>query len=504
MRHSTHWRSLAVLGVFAALVSSAPAGEIHVPRDYPNIQAAIDAAAPGQSVVVADGVWNGRGNANITFRGKAITVRSASGPGACIIDALRSGSAFLFISGEGRDSILEAFTLRGASRSAIQCIRSGPTIRRCIIDDNWNGLYGGGILAEDGASPLVADCVLSNNLAGVGAGASIARASAAFERCVFFGNRTDLFGGGGIAATDSADVHIEACTFHHNDVSGFSGNGSGVLVSGATGLIVNSLFYRNTASFIGGGISSVLSTTRIVNCTVSNNSAADFGGGIYIDGNTTVENSIFWNNLGDEIYVAGGSPVIRYTTVRGGWGGEGNRSDDPRFVDEVNDDYRLAAASPAIDAGDNEAVPQGVEVDLDGNPRFVDDPAAPDTGRGTPPIVDMGAYERQVGEGFTLVIVGDCPGRVTLRWANAVPARPMGILYARNTGNFRIPNGGPCGETYLGLGASQLQLVEVISSGSGSGQVDSTIGTNVCGGYVQLIVAVGRPCPTSNVVQLPQ
>lgn len=503
MQHSTHWRSLAVLGVFAALVSSAPAGEIHVPRDYPNIQAAIDVAAPGQSVVVADGVWSGRGNANLNFRGKAITVRSANGPGACIIDALRSGAACIFNTREGPDSVLEGFSLRGATQSAIQCLGAGPTIRACILNDNWNGLYGGGLFADAGASPSLIDCIVSNNLAGMGAGAAVVRSRASFRRCEFFGNRTDLFGGGGIAATDNADVSIHECIFRENEAIGFSGNGSGILVSRATGLIVNSLCYRNSASFIGGGISSVLSTTRIINTTVSNNRASDFGSGIYIDGNTTVENSIFWNNLGDEVYVAGGSPVIRYTTVRGGWGGEGNRSDDPHFVDVVNDDYRLAAASPAIDAADNEAVPQGVEVDLDGNPRFVDDPAVPDTGRGTPPIVDMGAYERQVGEGFTLVIVGDCPGRVALRWANAVPARPMGILYARNTGNFRIPSGGPCGETYLGLGASQLRLVEVISSGSGSGQVGSTIGTNVCGGYVQLIVADGRPCPTSNVAPLP-
>ena len=37
-----------------------------------------------------------------------------------------------------------------------------------------------------------------------------------------------------------------------------------------------------------------------------------------------------------------------------------------------------------------------IPFDLDGNPRFVDDPDTDDTGHGTPPIVDMGAYEFQV------------------------------------------------------------------------------------------------------------
>ena len=53
----------------------------------------------------------------------------------------------------------------------------------------------------------------------------------------------------------------------------------------------------------------------------------------------------------------------------------------------------MRSGSPAIDAGDNTAVT--VLTDLDGRPRFVDDPNTLDTGNGMPPIVDMGAYEFQ-------------------------------------------------------------------------------------------------------------
>jgi hypothetical protein len=56
-------------------------------------------------------------------------------------------------------------------------------------------------------------------------------------------------------------------------------------------------------------------------------------------------------------------------------------------------DYRLLSGSPCIDAGDNHCVPPAVMTDLDEQPRFVDDPFTSDTGIGTPPIVDMGAYE---------------------------------------------------------------------------------------------------------------
>jgi hypothetical protein len=75
----------------------------------------------------------------------------------------------------------------------------------------------------------------------------------------------------------------------------------------------------------------------------------------------------------------------------------------------VGDDYgdlRLRGDSPCIDAGSNGAVPldsadldddgdtdERTPLDLAGGPRFIDDPATDDTDAGTPPIVDIGAYE---------------------------------------------------------------------------------------------------------------
>ena len=58
-----------------------------------------------------------------------------------------------------------------------------------------------------------------------------------------------------------------------------------------------------------------------------------------------------------------------------------------------DDDLRPGAGSPAIDSGDNSAVPTGVLTDINGDQRFQDDPATTDTGIGAAPIVDMGAYE---------------------------------------------------------------------------------------------------------------
>jgi hypothetical protein len=98
--------------------------------------------------------------------------------------------------------------------------------------------------------------------------------------------------------------------------------------------------------------------------------------------------------------------------------GAGNLQLDPLFVDADgpdnnpltigDNDYRLAASSPASDAGSNALVaPDLGDVDGDGDvseptpldlllqPRFVENPVAPNVGQGTPPLVDMGALERQ-------------------------------------------------------------------------------------------------------------
>ncbi len=109
-------------------------------------------------------------------------------------------------------------------------------------------------------------------------------------------------------------------------------------------------------------------------------------------GSPTVTNCILWNDSPDEIF---GSATAAYSNVQGSFPGTGNIDADPLFVDPNNGDLRLSAGSPCIDAANNIAVPAGITTDLDGNPRFVDDPDTPDTGNGDPPIVDMGAYEFQ-------------------------------------------------------------------------------------------------------------
>jgi hypothetical protein len=135
------------------------------------------------------------------------------------------------------------------------------------------------------------------------------------------------------------------------------------------------------------------SSALLVNCTLTGHGVAAIQ---TIESQLMVRNSIVWGN-GASIEAPDSEPSITYSDIEGGAPGEGNIDRDPMFVDD-EDDFRLRAGSPCIDAADNDAVPEGIDEDIDGLPRFVDDPDTKDTGRGEPPIVDMGAYEFQPGE----------------------------------------------------------------------------------------------------------
>ncbi len=333
--------------------------------DYLTIQEGIDAAVNGDEVTVCDGTYTGAGNKSIQFNGKAITLRSENGPDNCIIDCEATSTGFRLVGGLTPESIVDGFTIA-----------------------NGSAVHGGAIYCRD-SSPTIANCVMSGNSADNGT-VWIQDSSPTIINCTFSDNSTST--GGGIYSYYSTPT-IRTCTFSGNSAS-YRGGGIRCWQSGAT--ITNCRFSGNSADD-GGGLSvDGSSSATITNCTISGNSATN-GGGVYTDdgGTATLSNCILWNDAPQEVYIASGTVAATYSDIQGGWAGAGNINLDPAFVDPLGSNHRLLAGSPCIDAGDNAAVPPGVTTDLDGNPRFADDPATPDTGLGAPPIVDMGAYEHQ-------------------------------------------------------------------------------------------------------------
>jgi hypothetical protein len=135
-----------------SLIFAAPAlGRTwHVPSEIATIQAAIDSSIDGDIVELADGTYRGPGNRDVSFLGKAITVRSASAdPKLCIIDSEGSDAdphrGFWFNADEDTLSILENVSVTGGAGVAFGGgIYVGeydtwwdmekPVIRNCIVE----------------------------------------------------------------------------------------------------------------------------------------------------------------------------------------------------------------------------------------------------------------------------------------------------------------------------------------------------------------------------------
>ncbi|MHC5001826.1 MAG: right-handed parallel beta-helix repeat-containing protein [Planctomycetota bacterium] len=299
------------------LARAAPAGTVHVPEQFPTIQAAIDAADSGWQVLVGPGVYN----EVIDLRGKALELRSTDGPFQTTID----GTGFFlstvtFDGGEGPDTIVAGFTVTGGEN-----------------------FFGGGVSVQ-GSSPTILDCIITGNGADAGGG-----------------------------------------------LHSFQGSPA----------IIGCLFVDNVAS-AGGAIATQGGSLVAVNCTITGNAALmddEFGGAVAgFGGAPTLFNCICWDNGPIEISATDRAIIaVQHSIVRGGWNGPGFAvlDSDPGFVNAAAADFGLSPFSPAIDAGFNLAVPEQVVLDIAGAARLVDDAGVADTGVGDPPLVDLGAFERQ-------------------------------------------------------------------------------------------------------------
>lgn len=275
-----------------------------------------------------------------------------------------------------------------------------------VLGGNSNGAgaqnndKGGGILCLTGASPTIRRCIFTANRCSFGGGAGyINNSSPTFTDCIFDGNVGGSFGGAFDMAT-SVGAIFDRCVFRNNSAA----RAGAIEIFGSSPVkVFNSLFYANTSTGSGGGAMYISgSNPQIRNCTIVFNSAtSNVSGGILSSGATaSIINCVVFGNTGSGGASGPNSQInpitltnVSYTLTAAGHPGTGNVTATPLFDNCGPFPYRLAASSAGIDAGNNAGVVAGITLDLVGAPRFQDVPAVANSGAGTAPLVDMGAFE---------------------------------------------------------------------------------------------------------------
>lgn len=192
---------------------------------FQTIQSAINAANPGDEIVVMPCVYH----ESIDFLGKAITVRSHAGAAKTTIDASGLQSAVVkCVSGETNATRLIGFTITGGT-----------------------GNDGGGMF-NSGSSPSVINCIFYKNHAS---------------------------DGGGMENQGGSNSLVINCLFYDNHAEfGLNPDGGGMRNVGSNPKIINCTFWRNSAVLSGGGIANYSSDPTITNCIVWNNTDSTGGG----------------------------------------------------------------------------------------------------------------------------------------------------------------------------------------------------------------------------------
>ena len=248
---------ISAVGVVGALALSvgASAAELQVPsKQYPTIQSAIDAAADGDVVVIAAGVFT----ESCVVQGKAIEIRGAgadqttwvapvgarclavpdsSGRALALFDVRFTGGTLVQngcavdLEGSGAKSVERCRFEDCGGLAALEVFGSGTVLRHCVFIDNATGLS-----MAHGENMLLEDCLFDSNSqsSSSGGGGSIwVPSDIDFYACSFVARRThfrDGYSQNGAPVRVVASGSFESCRFESgaggvaNAVQSYYGN----------------------------------------------------------------------------------------------------------------------------------------------------------------------------------------------------------------------------------------------------------------------------------------
>lgn len=304
-------KTLFFIFIIILLSSFLSATIINVPEDQPTIQAGIDAAFNGDTVLVQPGNYI----ENINYNGKLITVASLflttidiDYVYQTIIDGYSNGHVVSFDHGEDSLAVLCGFTIKNGyaigtfplnTGGGIYCNGSSPSLKNLQIIEN-SAYNGGGISCVYNSNPNISNALIVQN---------------------------EVMSNGGAIYCDSSSPVIRNITSSNNFV--IEGEGGAIFVTNIDSYLTikNSILWGDYAS------------------------------------------------ISPEIFVESGVIDVSYTNVQGGWPGIGNLEVDPNFLNEIDYKLSIlnldnTAQNFCVDAGDptdpvgGEPMPNGDRINM--------------------------------------------------------------------------------------------------------------------------------------------
>jgi len=398
--------------------------------------------------------------------------------------------------GATSSTILDGFTITAAyadddssyyDGGGIYSAWASPTLNNLHISGNYAYRFGGGIYFYGGSTATISNSVFIGNgainIGGSGGGGIYTQFDSLVLTNVDFIRNNGRMGGA---------IEKNGGTLTMTNV-GFYGNTSDdggqalYLINGGPDIITN-------AAFVGAVGATPLVYLYITDPVFTNATFTASTYGLQCRQQSpysepTLVNSIFYNAY---ILNCEGYTTLDHTTIT---------YDDPGFVrtassgadstwgteDDDYGDLNLIPTSSMIDAGNNNATYlSGVTTDLEGKPRFMDVTTIADTGEGTAPIVDRGAYEStgiapDLISGVSNNVAGEIAYGDTFTWTVTV-TNTGSMTSSFSTGQIILTDNLPTsGATY---GTAQVQNTSGITGTVGCNIASNTLTCSADGGVI--------------------
>ncbi|MGA9351436.1 MAG: choice-of-anchor Q domain-containing protein [Anaerolineae bacterium] len=379
---------------------------------YATVQAAVDAADPGDVIKVASGVYTG-------VQGRAAPAGYDGYNGPAVITqvvylsetvTIRGGYTTAFTDPpdpEANPTTLDAqeqgrvLVIAGTIAPTIEGLRITGGDATGLGGDHWGYDAGGGLfLWYSDATATISNNRVFSNAAHNGGGLYMYKGAATLSANTVTSNTANEYGGGLFLYDSDATLSVNTVIFNTANSGGgglflyysdatlsanivifntANGGGGGLFLQGGAATLTNNVVADNQGNVAGSGLYLLDSSPRLLHTTIARNHGGD-GSGLYVAGSSnrstaTLTNTILVSHTVGIAVTVGNTATLEATlwhnngSDTGGGGtiltGTVNVYNDPVFADPSAWDYHLTAVSPAIDAG----VDAGVTTDIDGDAR---------------------------------------------------------------------------------------------------------------------------------------